>query len=685
MCLQAVLHILKDNLKRRDFMPENNTYLKNLEEKDEILTEKTASTDGAPETNPEADVPETSPQDFPNIDINKIKKNSVTVNTEPDKKLNWFERTQNWIKEKFNDFINKVKEALSFRKEGGILDKLETRVLGGQEAYNKLYSTPQEVIQSEENSISHIKEEVENSKADNEQENDETKEESQNEPTVVGADTQNGNSIQVNGNNIKFCELNGVKDGSTLVSFSVCSPDESFIKTIANSGKINEESVDEVSDNINSVKKLADKLFDRVSEETPIKGKEFESKSIKGGIASSERFKFDNFSKFQVLHTVDPDGKHYLSGFSEEKAVSFSISGADSYKDAVDKLGELYQSSMTYLDKTKESFRSTEVEEVVENDEPVVDDVITNSSQEPKTDEPETPDADEPVFSEDNINKQLNEAEVSETLAEGEAIDNNSHSEEAVKECQNAFDGILDDDEPVVNVLENTDEPLEINYESQSEINETDDAIRFTSVVQSVDDLKAVNPEVDTSEIEVGDIVEKNKNYYMVTYINPKTDDVSIHSIDYNPKSHNWEPIENSSAQNFKKEAMTDVSIMQKCTAPEFHKGDKVVAPDGTIGTFKDKKHIQVEGVKKAMTIDARTLKLSESGTPIKEEKDSLPDKDETKHKEIKSHNAPNIDFAADNEPEPDDDYDQQLQSGPEDLTQGDAIVDSDCQDYEEL
>ena len=95
-------------------------------------------------------------------------------NTEPNvSQTGIFSRIRDWVKQTFEKVKETLKDRLpSLNKPGGFLDRVETRVFGGKEAYNKLYIPDNAVVTQKENRISELTKEEPKSKEEKREERD---------------------------------------------------------------------------------------------------------------------------------------------------------------------------------------------------------------------------------------------------------------------------------------------------------------------------------------------------------------------------------------------------------------------------------------------------------------------------------------------------------------------------------
>lgn len=95
-------------------------------------------------------------------------------NTEPIiERPSFFSRIRDWAKQAFEKVKETLKDRLpSLNKPGGFLDRVETRVFGGKEAYNKLYIPDDAVVTQKENRISELTKEEPKSKEEKREERD---------------------------------------------------------------------------------------------------------------------------------------------------------------------------------------------------------------------------------------------------------------------------------------------------------------------------------------------------------------------------------------------------------------------------------------------------------------------------------------------------------------------------------
>lgn len=283
----------------------------------------------------------------------------------------FFNSAKDWFAEKFDNIrssvsnaIEKIKEKLPhLAKPGGALDRLETRILGGREAYNKIYS---QVSKEEADKAVFQKENLPS-----------TLEEKARVDKEIGKN--NGKEIflqddDLNKRYIANAYTINVKDmQGSIANYTVKSADE--LNAIKIAGKESTHGLNEmlnVSHNNETFKALVNKFkVDIADNKEPaqiFKGKSYENKDT-GNITLRGSFDVDRENIVKVTCTTNKDNTVDLSLYNFTNKSSLEIKGAPDFASAIINADELLKASERSAQKFTELFSENKAQE---NEKPLV-------------------------------------------------------------------------------------------------------------------------------------------------------------------------------------------------------------------------------------------------------------------------------------------------------------------------
>lgn len=332
---------------------------------------------------------------------------------EPKKsRFDFLRKAGEWIKEKVSSFVHALKEKFPVvGKEGGFLDRLETRVLGGKDAYNRLYTTdePKEVLQRKENLVSTI---VNNRE--------------QNAPDNPGIKVEGKFLIEANDFKQSYVaenkKMNDKTSGAKIDVISLESKNGLSKMKIPVHGDIKPE---------NEIKAFADTLKNiekRVTETNDLRSiltdRPYENKGLDKGVVYHEKF-VTEMGDVKVKINEAENGKFHLSLSNESTGSSLEIRSSDSFNDSIYNAKECtaaYEQYSSSLDVVTNEVPPEEPEAPIEA---VSENTVENETEknEPvESHEAETPTADEPSQPEKPVNN--TPVKTDEKIKKGDVIKN---------------------------------------------------------------------------------------------------------------------------------------------------------------------------------------------------------------------------------------------------------------------
>lgn len=303
-------------------------------------------------------------------EISNSSDNTPEETSSPAEKKNIFSRAKEWVGEKLGGIreaianaIDKVKEKIpTLGKPGGFLDRLETRVLGGKEAYNSIYS------QVSKEDINKTVFDKENLPSTIQKERD---------AALKGIGINNGEQVLVQNEDfskryIANAYTMNVDDiAGTSANFTVKSADElSSLKIPGKESSHGVKEMDNISANNAAFKAMINKFKIDIADGKDIgqvlKGKPFTNKET-GAVERKGSFDIDNENIMKVKCTELQDGTFNLSVYNYSNKSLIEVKGAESFEDAVAKMDELIKASELATEKINSALAEKEGQELTDD------------------------------------------------------------------------------------------------------------------------------------------------------------------------------------------------------------------------------------------------------------------------------------------------------------------------------
>lgn len=459
----------------------------------------------------------------PEIETKDEKKDSFSEsfsNEEDKEKKNgiksFFNSAKDWFVEKIDNIrasvsstIEKIKEKLPHLvKPGGVLDRLETRILGGREAYNKIYS---QVSKEEADKAVFQKENLPS-----------TLEEKARVDKEIGKNNGEEMLLQdddLNKRYIANAYTISVKDAQgSIANYTVKSTDELNVIKIA--GKESAHGLNEMSNishNNETFKALVNKFkVDIADNKNPVqifKGKSYENKDT-GNITFRGSFDVDRENIIKVTCTTNKDDTVDLSLYNFTNKSSLEIKGAPDFASAISNADELLKASERSAQKFTELFSEDKTQE---NEKPFV--LINTNSLEEK-DVIETK------------NGKIYEIQDAIETEEGEKV---FSCRTLIQNPETGFIDYASRSPQTIEISENDIKDIrkDIQFESSLEKSDVEDAEKSPKeeAETTVDEGDSAEPKNEKREWTIGDIAENYKGErFAVVGVNVQSSETLRHT-----------------------------------------------------------------------------------------------------------------------------------------------------------
>lgn len=459
----------------------------------------------------------------PEIETKDEKKDSFSEsfsNEEDKEKKNgiksFFNSAKDWFVEKIDNIrasvsstIEKIKEKLPHLvKPGGALDRLETRILGGREAYNKIYS---QVSKEEADKAVFQKENLPS-----------TLEEKARVDKEIGKNNGEEMLLQdddLNKRYIANAYTISVKDAQgSIANYTVKSTDELNVIKIA--GKESAHGLNEMSNishNNETFKALVNKFkIDIADNKTPVqifKGKSYENKDT-GNITFRGSFDVDRENIIKVTCTTNKDDTVDLSLYNFTNKSSLEIKGAPDFASAISNADELLKASERSAQKFTELFSEDKTQE---NEKPFV---LINTNSLAEKDIIETK------------NGKIYEIQDAIETEEGEKI---FSCRTLIQNPETGFIDYASRSPQTIEISENDIKDIrkDIQFESSLEKSDVEDAEKSPKeeAETTVDEGDSAEPKNEKREWTIGDIAENYKGErFAVVGVNVQSSETLRHA-----------------------------------------------------------------------------------------------------------------------------------------------------------
>lgn len=459
----------------------------------------------------------------PEIETKDEKKDSFSEsfsNEEDKEKKNgiksFFNSAKDWFVEKIDNIrasvsstIEKIKEKLPHLvKPGGALDRLETRILGGREAYNKIYS---QVSKEEADKAVFQKENLPS-----------TLEEKARVDKEIGKNNGEEMLLQDDDLNKRYVAnayTISVKDTQgSIANYTVKSTDELNVIKIA--GKESAHGLNEMSNishNNETFKALVNKFkIDIADNKTPVqifKGKSYENKDT-GNITFRGSFDVDRENIIKVTCTTNKDDTVDLSLYNFTNKSSLEIKGAPDFASAISNADELLKASERSAQKFTELFSEDKTQE---NEKPFV---LINTNSLAEKDIIETK------------NGKIYEIQDAIETEEGEKI---FSCRTLIQNPETGFIDYASRSPQTIEISENDIKDIrkDIQFESSLEKSDVEDAEKSPKeeAETTVDEGDSAEPKNEKREWTIGDIAENYKGErFAVVGVNVQSSETLRHA-----------------------------------------------------------------------------------------------------------------------------------------------------------
>lgn len=537
----------------------------------------------------------------------------------------FFNTAKDWLAERFDNIrssvsnaIEKIKEKLPhLAKPGGVLDRLETRILGGREAYNKIYSQvsnkeADKAVFQKENLPSTLEEKAKVDKEIGKNNGEQVllQDDDLNKRYIANAYTMSSKDMQ-----------------GSIANYTVKSTDE--LSAIKIAGKESVHGLNEMSNilhNNETFKALVNKFkVDIADNKEPaqiFKGKSYENKDT-GDVTLRGSFDVDKENIVKVTCVANKDNTVDLSLYNFTNKSSLEIKGASDFTSAVSSADELLKASERSAEKFTELFSE-------------------NKNQEKEN---------TPVFV--NVNslaeKDIIEAKNGKIYEIQDAIETGNG--EKIFSCrsliQNPETGFVDYASRSPQTVEISGNDIkdihkDIQFDSVFEIPDAEVTEELPKAVPEIieDKEKTTEPQNDKREWAIGDIAENYKGErFAVVGLDVQSSENSKHMrLELAP----YEERENGSIvangnKSFIKDANQGLSFVESRRIERISKDQELPEekvpeqPDNTkisAENNSDKENVRFEHDKEdvVLVVENEENKLTESEKPTKDEKISVGD-----------------------------------------------------------
>ena len=540
---------------------------------------------------------------------------------EPQKseKKSLLNRTKEWLSEKLDGIRNAIGKAIRTIKDkipvlgrrDGFLDRLETRVLGGKDAYNKIYSvvTKEEAdkaIYQKENLPSTIQAEL-NKPENNIGINNGEK------TLIQDADLQkrymaNAYTIGVDGiaGSMAYYTLNSTDDLSSVkVPGKEAAHGANELKNVEENMLAFKTLVNKFRANIADGKDVSEMLPNK-----PYVSKESGVKITKGS------FDIGRENILKVTVSEKADNSVDLSVYNFTTKSNLEIKKAESFSDAIKQAEELINASeratkelaKTYAEHDGKETNTNQIIDVSSKDiKDIHKDISLDGIREVLHSEQETPALEpEPEQVADPVEEQAVDIDVDESFVfeEPQLTDEDKHEtpEEEQLDVKNA-------DVEIANNSSGIEEPSVEKQETKGtevviENGETETEPVVDVIIETVQDVPEQiqearkEPQVEPTKDEdmaVKDIISKGGHDYRVTKIDEVRNCFYVKPVTYDETKGSWISIGNK-ADAIALERSGEYDI--KAKAPQYtpQKNDMVITDDGKVGIYVAKNKVKIDG-----------------------------------------------------------------------------------------